>query len=118
MEMRIEMDGDIAVLIPAGNLVASVTDSFNAQINKLVGTDFQLVLLDLSLINFMDSSGLDAVMSINKRASGCGGLFACAALQDNVQKLFRVTWADQKISVAATRAAGLQMIRKLRADQA
>jgi len=117
MNMVIEMDGEIVVLIPAGNFVASVTGSFHTQINRLFGNDCKLLLLDLSRITFMDSSGLDAVMSTSKRASDCGGILVCAALQDNVQKLFRVTWADQKISIAATRTAGLQMIRGLKADQ-
>lgn len=117
MDMRIEMDDDIAVLIPAGNLVASVTDSFNAQLEKLGVNEFRFVILDMSRINFMDSSGLDAVMSIKKRAISRGGIFVCAALQDNVQKLFRITWADQKIPVAATRLEGLQMVKGLRTDQ-
>ncbi len=115
MDMKLEMDGEVAVLIPEGNLVASKVESFNSRIEMLVGKDFRFVLLDMSRIDFIDSSGLDAVMMFNKRATGGGGILVCAALKDNVQKVFRVTWADQKIPVAATRSDGLQMMRELRA---
>ncbi len=118
MDVTIEMADDVAVLIPSGNFVASETESFNAQIAKLVENMIRYMLLDMSRINFMDSSGLDAIMSVNKQVTNGGGIFACAALHDNVQKVFRVTWADQKIPIVATRSAGLQMIQELRADKA
>lgn len=116
MDVELEMDGKVAVLVPAGNLVASKVDSFNSRIKMLIGDGVRYVLLDMNRVNFMDSSGLDAIMAINKYATGCGGILACAALKDNVQKVFRITWADQKIPVAATRSEGLVMIQKLSAD--
>lgn len=118
MNVEIEMAEDVAVLIPAGNLVASETDSFNAQIAELVENNIRFMLLDMSRINFMDSSGLDAVMAINNHAANGGGGFACAALHDNVKKVFRVTWADHKIPVLATRAEGLQLMQELKQGKA
>lgn len=118
MDVTIEMADDVAVLIPSGNFVASETESFNAQIAKLVENKIQYMLLDMNRINFMDSSGLDAIMSVNKQATNAGGIFVCAALHDNVKKVFRVTWADHKIPTLATRSDALQMIQELRADKA
>lgn len=118
MNVTIEMADDVAVLIPSGNFVASEIESFNSQMAKLAENNIRFMLLDMSRINFMDSSGLDTVMSINKLTTNDGGIFACAALHDSVQKLFRVTWADQKIPTAATRSDGLLMIQELRADKA
>ena len=114
MDVTIEMHEDVAVMIPVGNLVASEINSFNSQVKKLVENNIRFVLLDMSGTNFMDSSGLDAVMTINKHATGSGGLLACAALRDNVLKVFRVTWADQKIPVVATRSDALMMIQELK----
>ncbi|OGT95877.1 MAG: hypothetical protein A2X80_08110 [Geobacteraceae bacterium GWB2_52_12] len=118
MDVKIEMTDDVAVLIPAGNLVASETDSFNLQIAKLIENNILFMLLDMSRINFIDSSGLDAVMAVRKLVTNGGGIIACAALNDNVLKVFRVTWADQKISITTTRSDGLRMIQELRTAQA
>lgn len=117
MDVQFDMADDVTVLTPSGNLVASETSSFNAQMKKLVENDARFVLLDMSRVTFMDSSGLDAVMAVCKHAASSGGIFACAALPDNIQKVFRITWADHKIPIAATRSDGLLMIRELRHDQ-
>ncbi|MEI6206673.1 MAG: STAS domain-containing protein [Desulfuromonadales bacterium] len=114
MDIKIEMDDDVIVLIPEGNLVASETEDFHSRIEKLAVYNVRFVLLDMGHITFMDSSGLDAVMIISKHVTDGGGVFVCAAPHDNVLKVFRITWADHKIPIAATRADGLQMIRELR----
>ena len=117
MDVRIEKADDVAVLIPVGNLVASEIDSFNAHIGKLLDTHSGDLLLDMSRISFMDSSGLDAVMALNRFATAGGGVFVCASLPDNLLKVFRVTRADQKIRLAATGLEGLMMIKAQRGEQ-
>lgn len=112
MEFRIEMANDVVVLIPSGNLVASETEAFKSQVEKLMEKKFRFILLDMSRIDFMDSSGLGSVIAVNKLVTGIGGVFACAALQEGVQKVFRVTRADQKIAVAATQSDGLLLIQE------
>ena len=117
MEVFIEKADDVAVLIPVGNFVASEIDSFNAHIGKLLDKHTGDFLLDMSRISFMDSSGLDAVMYLNRFATTGGGVFVCAALPDNVLKVFRVTRADQKVRIAVTGSEGLMMIKAQRGGQ-
>jgi len=112
MEFKIEMANDVVVLIPTGNLVASETESLKSQVEKLMEKKFRLILLDMSRIDFMDSSGLGSVIAVNKLVTGAGGVFACAALQEGVRKVFRVTRADQKIAVAETQSDGLMQIQE------
>jgi anti-sigma B factor antagonist len=112
MEFKIEMANDVVLLIPTGNLVASETESFKAQVEKLIEKKFRFMLLDMSKINFMDSSGLGSIIAVNKLVTSTGGVFACAALQESVQKVFRVTRADQKIAVAASQSDGLMLIQE------
>lgn len=114
MEFRIEMANDVVVLAPAGNLVASETELFKGQVEKLLEKKFHFILLDMNRIDFMDSSGLGSIIAVNKLVTGAGGVFACALLQEGVQKVFRVTRADQKITVAETQSDGLLMIQERR----
>lgn len=112
MEFRIEMANDVVVLLPTGNLVASETESLKSQVEKLMEKKFRLILLDMSRIDFMDSSGLGSVIALNKLIAGAGGVLVCAALQEGVRKVFRVTRADQKIAVADTQSDGLLLIQE------
>lgn len=112
MDFKIEMANDVVLLVPSGNLVASETESLKSQVEKLIEKKFRLILLDMSRIDFMDSSGLGSVIAVNKLVTGAGGVFVCAALQEGVQKVFRVTRADQKIAVAATQSDGLLLIQE------
>ena len=112
MVFKIEMVDDVVVLIPAGNLVASEVEPFKAQFDKLIEKKFRCVLLDMSRINFLDSSGLGAVIAANKLLAANSGTLVCAALQDNVLKVFRVTRADQKLAVVPTQADGLLLIKQ------
>lgn len=111
MDFKIEMANDVLVLIPSGNLVASETESFRSQLEKLMEKKFLFVLLDMNRIDFMDSSGLGSIIAVNKLIQGAGGVFACAALQEGVRKVFRVTRADQKIAVAENQSDGLLLIQ-------
>jgi anti-sigma B factor antagonist len=112
MEFKIEMANDVVVLSPTGNLVASETEAFKAQVEKLIEKKFRFLLLDMSRIEFMDSSGLGSVIAANKLLIASGGVLACAALQEGVRKVFRVTRADQKIAVAETQSDGLLLIQE------
>ena len=112
MDFKIEMANDVLVLIPGGNLVASETESFKSQVEKLLEKKFLYILLDMNRIVFMDSSGLGSVIAVNKLVNGSGGAFACAALQEGVGKVFRVTRADQKVAIASTQSDGLLLIQE------
>ena len=112
MEFKIEMANDLVVLVPTGNLVASETEGLKSQVEKLMEKKFRFILLDMNRIGFMDSSGLGSIIAVNKLVTGAGGVFACAALQEGVQKVFRITRADQKIAVTATQSDGLLLIQE------
>ena len=114
MDFKIEMDNDVVVLIPNGNLVASDAELLKSQAEKLMEKKFRYLLLDMSRIDFMDSSGLGSVMAVNKLVNAAGGVFVCAALREGVQKVFRVTRADQKIAVAESHSDGLLLIQQRR----
>lgn len=111
MDFKIEMANEVVVLIPSGNLVASETESLKAQVEKLIEKKFRFILLDMSRIDFMDSSGLGSIIAVNKLVTAGSGVLACAALQEGVRKVFSVTRADQKIAVAATQSDGLLLIQ-------
>jgi len=112
VEIRTEMVNEIVVLNPIGNLVASSVELLKTQVENLIEKRFRFVLLDMSRIDFMDSSGLGSIIAADKSLTAASGVLACAALQEGVRKVFRVTRADQRIAVAETQSEGLLLIQQ------
>lgn len=103
MDIKLEMDHDVIILKLIGNLVASSATALKEQTAKLIEKRYRFILLDLAKIDFIDSSGLGACIALNRELAVSNGTLACSGLNENLQKLFRMTRADQKIKVFETR---------------
>lgn len=103
MEISVEVDSNIICLKLAGSLVASTLDAVKAQVQKLIEKKYIHIIFDMSRVEFVDSSGLGMCISSARELDAISGRLVCSGLKENVQKLFTMTRADQKITVMATR---------------
>lgn len=99
MEIKLEMDNEVIILKLIGSLVASSAEGLKEQTAKLIEKKYRFILLDLGKVDFIDSSGLGACIAINRELVASKGVLACAGLNENVRKVFRMTRADQKVLV-------------------
>ena len=60
------------------------------------------VLLDLTDVTFMDSTGLKVLLSIQRRADLAGGSFAVAGASRSVRKILTLTGLDQTFTIHET----------------
>ena len=99
MQLKDKMVGDILVLCPISSSIdASVSILFKGQIVDWIQKGYQRIVLDLSEVEFMDSSGLGVVISLTKTASRKDSLVLCN-LRKAVRNLFRITRFDLVISI-------------------
>lgn len=103
MEIKVEVDSDIIFVKLSGSLVASTLEELKSQVQKLIDKKFVHIVFDLSRIDFVDSSGLGLCISTARELAAISGKLVCYGLNENVQKLFKMTRADQKIVVMASR---------------
>lgn len=103
MEISVEVDSNIICLKLAGSLVASTLDGVKTQVQKLAEKKYVHIIFDMSRVDFVDSSGLGMCISTARELDAISGKLVCCGLKENVQKLFTMTRADQKITVMATR---------------
>ncbi|RJQ50847.1 MAG: anti-sigma factor antagonist [Desulfobacteraceae bacterium] len=111
MEFNIGMDGDVVTVGISGDLVASSAEEFKAQVAKLRDKNFHFILIELSRVGFMDSSGLGACMAAHKMLSERNGMVVLARLNETVGKIFRLTRADQKLKVTPTQHEGIKILQ-------
>jgi anti-sigma B factor antagonist len=112
MELRLDIDNGVIIIKPDGNLVASTAEKLKEQVAKMIEKNYPFILLDMGQVEFIDSSGLGACISINRDLAASNGLLVCTGLNDTVRKLFRITRADQKIMVLDSAHDGLKVLQE------
>ena len=80
--------GDITVVVPHGSLDIDTRQLFKDVLIGLIDCGETAVLVDLSAIEFMTSTGLSALLSAAKRMEEEGGKFAVCSLTENVKFVF------------------------------
>ena len=86
---------NVKVVHPSGILDGVRANQLRRDINDIVATGADIVLIDLKDVNFIDSSGLGALVSVMKTVrTGGGKLFVCS-LNDQVKMVFELTRMDR-----------------------
>ena len=90
MTVAIQEVGGIAVATPhVDRLDVRTVPEFRDEMNKVVET-YTKVILNMDMINFVDSTGLGALMSCIRRLNLKGGGLRMIALQQQPTAMFRL----------------------------
>ena len=94
MNFEMHTENDIEIVVPLmRRLDASVALAFKQQVLEVIERHGHHVLLDFSRVDFIDSSGLGAVVASMKLLGGERPL-QLAGLTPAVEKVFRLTRMD------------------------
>ncbi|HYF16841.1 MAG TPA: STAS domain-containing protein [Ramlibacter sp.] len=105
--ITVNQEGGVAVVTPTvRRLDASVAPAFKQAVVQVVQGGDKRLLLDLSGVDFLDSSGLGALVSILKALGGQGALAVCGA-KGSVLSLFKLTRMDKVFAIHADRTEAL-----------
>ncbi|MGC0400465.1 anti-sigma B factor antagonist [Streptomyces sp. SAI-126] len=85
----------------AGALDYLTPQTLQADTQALLGPGRRLVL-DLSQVDFFDSSGLNALLRLHRQAAEMGGSLALAQVPTRVQQVLVMTGADAVLEVYPT----------------
>lgn len=104
-----EAGQSLVVTINEKRIDAAVAVRFKSRMLDLTKHPAQRVVLDLSNVDFLDSSGLGAVVGAMKQL-GKDRQLDLAALTPTVEKVFRITRMDRVFRIYDTTEAALQDI--------
>lgn len=90
--------GALIVHVEEERLDAAIAIRFKDQIRELTSSATSRVILDMSRVTFLDSSGLGALVAVMKALAPSRQL-ELAGLTPNVQKVFRLTRMDSVFRV-------------------
>lgn len=91
-------DDALTIRVDEKRLDAAVATAFKDRVRNLVAHAGAKVILDLSAVDFMDSSGLGAIISIYKSLPK-GRALELMGLSSNVERVFRLTRMDTVMTI-------------------
>ncbi len=93
MQVEMRNDGNLAILRQTGSLNAAVIDPVRDEWFKWLegAQNVRNVILDLSAVEFIDSSGMGLLIAMLKRITPRGGDLKIAGLRKTVRMVFEIT---------------------------
>ena len=105
--LKTEPHGQSAVIaVEAERIDAAVAIEFKDQMREAISATEGRAILDLSQVDFVDSSGLGAIVAAMKLMPA-GRKLELAGLTPNVDKVFRMTRMDSIFTIHSSAAAGI-----------
>jgi len=99
-DLATETEGASALIRISGDLDLQVVDQVTEALTAVEAERPDLLVLDLSRLTFMDSSGMGAVAAAHGRALETGRRFAIVRPPAGVRQAFDRTRLDEVITVA------------------
>ncbi len=97
------MNPKVKVIEPSGILNVVKGNELRREITNLISTGAEIILIDLRYVNFVDSSGLGALVAAMQAVKQYDGKLFICSLNDQVKTIFELTKMDRILQVFATR---------------
>lgn len=108
--IEVTHESGVAVVSATGKrLDASIAPAFKQAVVALVAAGDQRLVLDMGRVEFLDSSGLGAMVSILKAMGGRGALAVCNA-RGAVLSLFQLTRMDKVFLILPARDEAVRRV--------
>jgi len=102
--IEVTRENDKAVVRPGGeNIVAATLPELRSKMREMLGDGVRELVVDLSEIRMVDSSGIGLLMSAHNSLRKVGGQFALVNASEDLLALFQTMRMHQHFSVSGNR---------------
>lgn len=95
----------LTVVVAAGEIDIYSAPQLKETLYSAITGDLRGLLLDMSAVTFIDSTGLAVLVDARKRAQAIEANMALVIQDPNVRKVFEITALDQVFALHETREA-------------
>jgi len=96
-----------SVLAVKGEVDVHTAPELDAALTQVVEAGSYKIIVDLSAVDFLDSTGLGVLVKALKRVREHDGSLAVITTTDRISKVFRITGLDTAIGLHSTLQAAL-----------
>jgi anti-sigma B factor antagonist len=91
-----------------GEIDLHVSPQIGASLAAMIAKKPPQLVVDLSKVNYIDSSGLAVLIEAMQNVGGYGGKFALSGLQEGVRPIFEIARLDQVFRIFPDAASALE----------
>ncbi|MFM7218445.1 MAG: STAS domain-containing protein [Flavobacteriales bacterium] len=103
MNVSLERKDKYAIVkVHEAKLTSGVAPELKAEIVMLHHEDFKNLIVDLSEVQYCDSSGLSAILVGYRLCRDANGIYLLSGVQDHVRKLISISQLDSMLQVVPT----------------
>jgi anti-anti-sigma factor len=99
LEVTTQDSGEQVTVSLKGELDLSSVGKVQAELQRVEAEGPSLLILDLSNLTFLDSTGLRAVVTADERARENGRRFVIVRGPDAVQRVFSITRLEERLEI-------------------
>jgi anti-sigma B factor antagonist len=103
-------DDGIRVITVTGEIHVTTAPDFSARLGEAIAAGTRGVVIDLSGVEFIDSTGLSVLLNGLRRVTRAQGKMALVVSNPTVLRLFEVTRLDSTFDIHPTREAALARV--------
>ena len=110
------LDDDSVVIRVAGEIHATTAPEFSERLNAAIAGGKTGVILDLTSVEFIDSTGLSVLLNGLRRVTRARGSMVLACANPTVLRLFEITRLDSTFDIAPSCDEAIARLRQATAD--
>lgn len=99
--------GDRTVIEVKGEIDVYTAPVLREELTSLIDSEHTTIVVDLTQVSFMDSTGLGVLVGALKKVRTLGGDLALVIDQEKILKVFRITALTQVFTIHPTLQAAL-----------
>jgi anti-anti-sigma factor len=110
MDMSEERKADAVVLALSGRLDATSAKTFEDRILGVINSGTQRLVVDLSQLEYVSSSGLRVFLLAAKRLQPTNGKMSLCGLQDHIRQVFDLAGFSSILSIYGSRDEAIRAL--------
>ena len=111
MRLKEIVDDGVDVFLLEGEIDLHYAPVLRTLLQSKVNANCRALVMDLSGVTFIDSSGLAAIIEYFRDSGDCDGVLCLAGLNDTLHTVFEIVRLDKVIPIFATRAEAIAALK-------
>jgi anti-sigma B factor antagonist len=112
MEVSVEQKGTVAVVKVSGVVDLGKSPALRERMLALVREGVKGLVIDMSGVKYLDSSGMATLVDMLNRIEDKGGNMVVTGLPKEMRQMFRITHLDQRFDFAEDAGIAIEKIKK------
>ncbi len=110
------LDDQTHLIAVRGEVHVSTAPEFSERLNEAIATGKTGVVIDMTDVEFIDSTGLSVLLNALRRVTRQQGRMALVVSNPTVLRLFEITRLDSTFDIASTRQEAIDRVQVDGAD--